>query len=92
MVGMTRFPLMDILIGLAIVSVGLGMIAFAIHWRMPVLSKWEPIQIGLASGGSIAAGNGISYPFRRTSRWLGLVIGILILIPVLFAVSRLKAH
>jgi hypothetical protein len=77
---MLRFSLKDLLIGFAFVATGLGMVAFAIGWRTPVLSRWEPLQIIFTVAGSIMAGQGLSYPFGKDQRWVGLLIGMAILV------------
>jgi hypothetical protein len=77
---MLRFSLKDLLVGFAIVATGLGMVAFAIGWHTPVLSRWEPLQIFFTAAGSILAGQGLSYPFGKDRRWMGLLIGMAILV------------
>jgi len=87
---MPRLSLKDVLTGLAIASFGLGMIAFAVRWRIPVFSKCEPFQISLAVAGSITMGQGISYPFGKGRRWVGLLIGMAILFAVVLVIMQLK--
>jgi hypothetical protein len=86
---MLRFTLKDVLVGSAITSVGLGMIAFALHWRLPPLSNWEVVQMLLAVGGASTTATGITYPFPKQSRTrLKSAVSFLLFAAVFVAVVR----
>ena len=66
--GMKQLALKNLLIGIGITSVGLGMITFAMRWQLTRSSRWERMQLALVCGGALFVGGGVLYPFMARAR------------------------
>ena len=82
---MPRFALKDLLIGMTITAIGLGVLVFA-ETLAPhhQIAPYKGLQAGLVGGGVMTLGNGIAYPFKRW--WLGFAIGAILLWPAMIFV------
>ena len=79
---MPRFALKDLLIGMTIIAIGLGILVFA-ETLAPhhQIAPYKGLQAGLIGGGVMTVGSGIAYPFKRP--WIGLAIGVILMWPAI---------